>query len=55
MKEISGEQHHVDIVFLGQAHDFVETFPAVISPNRVSFVVADMIVSGDKDTNGICG
>lgn len=53
MEEISSEQNHVDVSFSGQAHDFIESLPTVVAPDRVAFVVADMIVCGDEDTDRI--
>lgn len=44
MEEIACQKDHVDISFLGQAHDFIEGFPTIIAPDRIAFVVADMIV-----------
>jgi hypothetical protein len=53
VEQITSQKNHVNLSFLGQAHDLVESFPTVVTPDRVAFVVSDMIVRGDKDTNGI--
>lgn len=44
MKEISGKQNHINISFLGQAHDLVEALPAVISTNGIPLIVPDVVV-----------
>jgi hypothetical protein len=44
VEEIASEEDHVDIALLGQAHDLVEGFPAVISSDGIAFVVADMVI-----------
>lgn len=51
MEEIAGQKNHVDIPFLGQAHNLVKGFPTVVAPNRIALVIADMIVRGDQDTD----
>lgn len=52
MEQVSGQEYHIDIPFLGQAHYFVEALPAVVPTDRVSLVVADMIIGGDENANG---
>lgn len=47
MKKVSCEEDHVDISFFGQAHDFMEAFPAVVASDWVALIVANMIVCGD--------
>lgn len=54
MEEIPGEEDHVDVSFPSQAHDFVKTSPAVLPTPGISFVVPDMIVGSDQDTDGVC-
>lgn len=49
VEKVACKKDHVDIAFAGQAHDFVESFPAVIAPDRVAFGIADMVVRGDED------
>ena len=44
VEQIPSQQHHVDILLLGQAHDFVITLPAVVAPNGISFIVPNMVV-----------
>jgi hypothetical protein len=53
VEEIACQKDHVDISFLGQAHDFVEGFPAVVASDMVAFVVSNMIVRCDEDTNRV--
>ena len=53
MKEVSCKQYHVDILILGQRHDFVKALGAVISPDRVPLVVANMAVRSYQYANGI--
>ena len=53
MEEIAREKNHVDVTLLGEAHDLVEGLPAVVATDCIAFAVADMIVCGDKDTNGV--
>jgi hypothetical protein len=56
MKEISGKQNHINISFLGQAHDLVEALPAVISTNGIPLIVPDVVVGRDEDANSFrCG
>jgi hypothetical protein len=54
VEEISGVQYHVDIVLFCQAHHFVERLPAVVFTVRITFVISDMTVCRDKNTDGIC-
>jgi hypothetical protein len=53
VEQIACQEYHVDVSFLGQAHDFVKSFPAVVAPDRVAFIVADMIIRCDEDTNRV--
>jgi hypothetical protein len=48
VEEITSKKHHVDIASLGQTHDLVEGFPAIIASYRVAFVVTDMVICGDQ-------
>jgi hypothetical protein len=45
-----GEPH---IFGPGEVHDFIECSPAVILPNGVSLLVADMVVCRDEDTDRV--
>ena len=54
MEEISGVQHHVDIVLFCQAHHFVERLPAIVFAVCITLVVPDMTVRRDKNTDCIC-
>lgn len=51
MEEISAVQHHVNVVLLSELHDLVERLPAVVATDVVAFVVPDMAVRCDQDTN----
>src|ERR1700677_415669 len=53
MKEIASEKHQVNIPLLSKTHDLVEGLPGIIAADWVSLLVADMVVSGDEDANGI--
>lgn len=53
MEQVSREQDHVDISFLGQTHHFVEALPAIVTPDRITLVVTDMVVGGDKDADRV--
>jgi hypothetical protein len=53
MKEVSGVQHHVDIVLFCQTHHFVERLPAIVFAVRITFVVSDMTVCRDENTDCI--
>lgn len=53
MEQVTAKQYHVDVSLLRQAHDFMEAFPAVVAPNVVSFVVANMTVSSYQYPDGI--
>ncbi len=57
MEEIAGQQDHVGLTLSGQDHDLVEAPPAVILADGIALAVADMIVRGDQDANGVavCG
>ena len=44
VEQIPSQQHHVDILLLGQTHHLVETLPAVVSPDGISFIVPNMVV-----------
>lgn len=44
VEQIPSQQHHVDILLLGQTHHFVEALPAVVSPDGISFIVPNMVV-----------
>ncbi len=55
MEEVPGQEHHVDVLFAGQAHDLVKTLPAVVAAGGVALGVADMAVGGDEDADGVCG
>jgi hypothetical protein len=52
MKQVSSQENHVNIPFLGQAHYFVEALPAVVPTDGISLVVADMVIGGDENSNG---
>lgn len=54
VEEIAGEQDHIDIAFLGQTHNLVKRLPAVIATDRISFVVADMVVCCHEDADRVC-
>ena len=47
MKEVPRKQYHVHIPLFGQAHDFVEGLGAVIAPNVIPLIVANMTVGGN--------
>ena len=51
VKEIACEKHHVDITLSSEAHHLMETLPTVIAPDRVSFVVPDMVVGCNQDAD----
>ena len=53
MEQITSEEDHVYITFLCQTHDFMEGLPAVVAADGVSFVVADMTVGCDEDTDSV--
>ena len=53
MEEIPGQKHHVDILLSCQAHDLVESLPAVIASDVVSLGVADMVVRGYEYAYGV--
>lgn len=53
VEEIASEQDHVDIAFFRQAHDLMEGLPAVIATDGIAFVVADMVVGRDENTDRV--
>ena len=52
MEQVSSQENHINIPFLGQAHYFVEALPAVVPTDGISLVVADMIIGGDEYSDG---
>lgn len=52
MEQVSSQEDHINISFLGQAHYFVEALPAVVPTDGISLVVADMIIGRDENSNG---
>ena len=54
MEKVSGVQHHIDIVLFCQTHHFVERLPAIVFAVRITFVVSDVTVRCDKNTDCIC-
>ena len=55
MEEIPGQKHHVDILLSREAHDLVESLPAVVASDVVPLGVADMVVRGYEYAYGIRG
>ncbi len=55
MEQISSEQHHVDVLLLGQAHDLMKALPAVVPSYRIALHVTDMAIGGHKDADSIRG
>lgn len=53
MEKVATMQDHVDVVLLGQHHNFVERLPAVVAANGVALVVPDMAVRRDQDADRI--
>lgn len=53
MEEVPRQQHHIDIPFFGDGHDFVKGFPAVVPPLRVAFRIPNMVVRSDKHSHRI--
>lgn len=51
MEQIPRQENHVDILFFGHTHHLMETLPTIISPDGISLVVADMIVSRDENAD----
>jgi hypothetical protein len=51
VEEITCQEDHINIPFLGQTHYLVEALPAIVAANGVSLVVADMIIGGDEDAD----
>lgn len=55
MEKIPSQQYHIDIPLFRQTHDFVETFPTVVSADGVALVVANVVVGRDQDADCVCG
>lgn len=53
VEKVTSEKDHIDVASLGELHDFVESLPAIVATNRIAFIVANMIVSGNEYANGI--
>jgi hypothetical protein len=53
VKQIARMQNHVDIVLLSKTHHFMEGLPAVVAPMKITFIVADMTISGYKNSDRI--
>lgn len=53
MEEIPRQKYHVDILLSREAHDLVESLPAVVASDGVSLGVADMAVCGDEYAYGV--
>lgn len=41
------------ILFPGQVHNLVKRFPAIITTDRITLLVAHMIIGGDEDADRI--
>lgn len=55
MEQIPRQEDHVDILFFGQTHDFVEAVCTVVAADSIAFVVAYVAVCGYEDTDCIGG
>lgn len=53
MEKVTCEENHINVASLGELHDFVESLPAIVATNGITFIVADMVVSGHKYANRI--
>ena len=53
MEKIASKQYHIGIALVGQAHDFMEGFPAIVAANMITFVVSDMIVCCYQNINRV--
>ena len=53
VEKVTSQKDHVDIAFPRQAHDFVESFPAIVATDGVAFAIADMIVRCDENANRV--
>jgi len=53
MEEVARKENHVHISLLGQAHDFMEGLPTVISTDWISLCIADMVVSCDENADRV--
>jgi hypothetical protein len=53
VEKVTRQENHVDIAFPRQAHDFVESLPAVIAADRVAFSISDMVIRCDENTNRV--
>jgi hypothetical protein len=53
MEKVASEEYHIDIFRFGQAHDLVERPPRVISTLRITFIVADMIISCHENADSV--
>jgi hypothetical protein len=49
----SGNGFIAYVLCASQRHDLVKCLPAVVLPDRIPLLVADMIVSGDEDADGV--
>lgn len=57
MEQVPGKKDHVYIPRFGKTHYFVEGFPRVVAADVVSFIIADMTVCCDEDSDSVgnCG
>lgn len=53
MEEISSEKEEIDVTGFGDLDDLFECFVGIISTNWVGFFVAEVVISGDEDTECI--
>lgn len=52
MKQISSKQDKVHLALFGDLEDFAKGLERVLSADRVTFGVPDVVVSGEKDAKG---
>jgi hypothetical protein len=53
VEKVTAMENHVDIVFLSEAHDFIESLPAIITTGLVTLTVTDMAICSHENANGV--
>lgn len=53
VEEIAGHQYHINITLPSQAHDLVKGLPAVVATLGITLIVANMVICGDEDADGV--